>query len=673
MKRIFVDNDNGSTSQPFWMPWGIGGLIWRYLLFLICLVAYMLLLCWLGGIRFGSPFSDDNAEYFERYGDAVEYQVPQDDPYVREFIDDEFNGADPIGSRRNIDNPSPNLPDRDDNRLYNVPDDEIITNPDDNKKQIVATRLNVILNSDATDETYNTFANHFKALYPSDQYFINYYNALTKMMQLTVPASERRAIKENLPSQIPEIDFKVFYEEIFENMAGPSDHNDPAFSDSKQSWPFAPIQAYDAWGITEGSPDVVVAVIDSYIDVTHPELAGRIVKPYSVDRQSANVLPPQGVAYSFEDPEAGPIYHGTHVAATAVGAIDNAQGSAGIAPKASLMPISVGEQITSMKLIDATLYAIYQGADVVNISIASYFPEGTDEISLSEQVEYIMQEAREQQEVWDYIFDLANQRNCMIVWAAGNCNVLSGLDETKRNNTTLRVSAVDPSLNKADFSNYGKYDRYNLNYSDVSAPGYDIYSAGPANNYGFCSGTSMAAPIVTGAVALMKSLNPTLTNSEIISILKETGKPLPTEQHIGNLIQIRDALSAVSGQTANFDAIIENHDEIIGTWETTEERTVTTTDGVPTGDMCHIFLIFNTPTSGRIQYREDNGNVYSAPFSARFENDKLYIDQNGHATAPGQSDSYIESHLVCERGQNGTLVSYNTRDPQSRFYFIRRS
>lgn len=663
MKRTVIDQTEQKNSASTLSPWGLGGALWRYLVFLAALVAYLLLFQLAGSCSHSSSAVAPD--------EPISYDIPDDDNYVRDYINNPDGNVDPIGDQRNIDNPSPALPSPDDNRLIDVPDDEIITNPDDEYKQIVSTRLNVILNSDATDQTYNTFANKFKSLYPGSQYSINYYNALTKMMQLTVPADERVRIKENLPSQIPEVDFKIFYEEIFSGMAGAGDHNDPAFNNRSESWQFAPIQAFDAWEITKGSPDVVVAVIDSYIDVTHPELTGRIVKPYSVSRRNSNVLPPEGSTFTLDDD--GTIYHGTHVATLAVGALDNNEGTAGIAPECSLMPISLGDQITSMKLIDATLYAIYQGADVINISIASAFPDGIDEFSLQEQMEYIMQEAREQEDVWDYIFDLANQRNCTIVWAAGNCNVLSGLDETKRNDTTLRVSAVDRDLNKSEYSNYGLYDRYNINYSDVSAPGTDIFSAVPGNKYGVCSGTSMAAPIVAGAVALMKSINPTLTNAEIIDILKRTGRKMPEDQHVGNLIQIRDALEAVNGEVANFDEIHENPDEIIGLWETTEQRTVVdSTTGDPTGEMCHIFLEFTSPTAGTIHYREDDGDDYSSRFTARFTDNRIYIDQTSPATAPNRDDSYVVNNIVCERGENGLLESFSAHNPQSRFFFIRR-
>jgi len=103
----------------------------------------------------------------------------------------------------------------------------------------------------------------------------------------------------------------------------------------------------------------------------------------------------------------------------------------------------------------------------------------------------------------------------------------------------ITVSAVDKNnrnLNKANFSNYGSF-------STISAPGVNIYSTVGKNDYQTMDGTSMAAPIVSGAVALMKSLNNNITNKQIICILQNTG--LETQGNIGKLIQIDKALQKV--------------------------------------------------------------------------------------------------------------------------------
>ena len=106
-----------------------------------------------------------------------------------------------------------------------------------------------------------------------------------------------------------------------------------------------------------------------------------------------------------------------------------------------------------------------------------------------------------------------------------------------RSNNVINVSAVDQKNNRTSFSNYGKL-------SHVSAPGIDIYSSTPGNNFKFFPGTSMAAPIVTGAIALMKSIKPDLSTAQIKDILRKTGKQ-SSDIRIGPTIQINKALEEV--------------------------------------------------------------------------------------------------------------------------------
>jgi hypothetical protein len=128
--------------------------------------------------------------------------------------------------------------------------------------------------------------------------------------------------------------------------------------------------------------------------------------------------------------------------------------------------------------------------------------------------------------------------------AAGNDNVLTGIEALQRPESFITVSATDKSNNgiqKANFSNYGTY-------TNISAPGVGIYSTVGSNGYQKMDGTSMAAPIVSGAVALIKSLNSSITTNEIICILENTGTP--TQGSIGSLIQIDKALQKVNTPTA---------------------------------------------------------------------------------------------------------------------------
>lgn len=664
MKKFDVNPGENKNGSP-WRPWGGFGTLWRYLLFLALLTAFCLLVANLRGCDRGDSSWSDYRHDFPDAIEIPEYDAPEGSD-LWEIIsspegDNPFDG--------NISNPDPALPSPYDNRIIDVPEDEIVTNPENPYKQMVATRLNVILDSEADDGTYNNFARQFKQLYPGSEYSINYYNRITKMMQLTVPEDKCQYIHDNLNSQIPDIDFKIFYEEIFAASASAADHNDPAFKDRKQSWYFAPIQAYDAWEVTRGSGDVVVAVIDNFIDVTHPELAGRVVKPYSVARQSANVLPPSGVAYSFEDPNCD-IYHGTHVAATAVGALDNGQGTAGIAPGCKLMPISLGDQMTSMKILDALLYAINQGADVVNLSLGNYYPDQVLSTPVQEQIEYAREQGKYVQDIWDYVFKLADERNCTIVWAGGNQGLITGLDEFKRNPNTVRVSAVDRSLRRPKFSNYGLYENMDINYSDVSAPGVEIYNAGPGNNYGYCDGTSMAAPIVTGAIALMKSVNPNLTNAEVVKIIRESARPLPVADHAGGLLQIRSALDKVNATVANFDEIKRDNSKIVADWETTERQRVTV-DNKPTDYFAHVLLHFTSPSGGTITYREDTGNNYTAPFRATIHDDRIEVEQLQYAYSPTGPNYYDKMKFIGTRGENGQLEC--KRAVGNVFYLVRKN
>lgn len=690
MRRIHIDNGNGGKESRKGMP--IGGLIWRYLLFLVLLFGFLLLLRWLLSLP-DNNVSDsdtidviDNDHYFddidedeinnrvieipEYYNDSViDERIYRDNPGLRDIIEEELPGE-----GGNFRNPIPELPRPEDNFIRPVDPRDIINPDDDPYKQIDGSRIDVIL-EDISESNFNNFARRLKQLYPGDDVKIDYYNPEAGLIQIKVDPSQRENVKERIKSNITDIEYKIFDDVIFNAVSSASDYNDPAFKSTRKSWHFAPIQAYEAWDITKGSDDITVAVIDSYIDITHPELKGRIVKPYSVERKNRNVLPPSR-PYSFDRQEDAPMFHGTHVAALAVGALNNGAGAAGLAPNCKLMPISLGNDMSSVSILEGLLYAINQGADVVNLSIGTVFPQGIDSTPVNEQMEYINRTGKYQEDVWDYVFDLADKKNCTIVWAAGNCNVLSGMDETKRGENTLRVSAVGPDLKKADFSNFGNYASQGVNFSDISAPGVDIYSAGPANGYGFCPGTSMAAPIVSGAVALMKSVNPNLTNRQIIDILDKTGKTVDRDGHIGKLIQVRDALEQAAANVANYDKIKEDPNSITGMWQTTEELPVfDTASGKETGEMTHIFLKFTSINSGTIYYKESGGCLYSAPFSSKLQDEKLVIQQRGDATSSTCDRPFQQVTIECSRGENGMLkcLSYYGGNTRGNYYFLVRS
>lgn len=396
------------------------------------------------------------------------------------------------------------------------------------KPSIISNRINILMENE--DKSIFDLAKDFKAKYPGNKYKVVYYDNVVKRMQIEIPPEEREQIKQEIPSKFsPVYKLFAFDESLFESEYIP---NDPIFKDNNKRWYLDKIKATQAWDITRGSANIIVAIVDNGFNLQHPELKSKVVKPYNVWKHSKEVFPQQ-------------VDHGTHVAGTALAIGDNGQGICGIAPNCKFMPIQVANEkglMTTTSVLDGILYALYQGANVINVSLGGQF-KGLAQFSENKQRDLIQNHFKEEERLWLEIMKIATKHNATIVVAAGNDNVLAGIEALQRPDQFITVSAIDKnsrSLDKTDFSNYGSY-------SKISAPGVDIYSTSGPNGYQKMDGTSMAAPIVTGAVALMKSINNKLTSKEIICILQNTG--LTANDKVGKLIQLDKALQKVkSGQ-----------------------------------------------------------------------------------------------------------------------------
>lgn len=507
MKTIFFWKQLNKGRTPFWQPWGCLGCLGRFLLFIILLLLLLLLLSLFRKCESSRNGSDSN-----NVGDSTEIRWNE-----------------PIANGEDVGLPSPE---------QNVlpPFEETIPNPENNgATEIYPNLLYVIFDSEADDETFKAFAKKFSSLYPSPEHKIQYYNTGSKTAILDVPENRRDEICQKLPNQISEVDFLVVPVEVMTQYAEVIP-NDPAFKDANKSWYFKPIQAQEAWSITKGSSDIIVGIVDSYMDLNHPELKGdRCVFPFSVINGNSDVSPRAGAPADY----AG---HGTLVTAVAVGNANNNVGSSGIAPNCKFIPVSMGEKVNTITEVEGLLYCMYHGASVINLSCGANFPESITTMPLEKQIAFSEQYGKPQEKMWDYVFQLAEKRNVTIVWAAGNENCFDAMDTSKRNPNTIRVSAVGRDLKKADFSNFGNFAERNLYESTISAPGVDIWGALPNNKYDAWPGTSFSAPIITGVIALIKSQNKDLTTKQIIKILQGTGKPVAESPEIGNLVQIKDAL-----------------------------------------------------------------------------------------------------------------------------------
>lgn len=280
----------------------------------------------------------------------------------------------------------------------------------------------------------------------------------------------------------------------------------------------------EGWEITKGDPNIIVAVVDDGIDASHDILKDKIIKPYNVFTQDNRLSTGQG--------------HGTHVAGLAVG-LDKMfdKGVSGIAPKCKLMPVQVFDNgmCTFSSVTSGIMYAIHNGANVINVSIGPNF-RGLDILPIPDQDYIAKTQFKNEEKVWRRIINVANDHNAIIVFAAGNDNILASIPPENRTNSTVNVAAVDIQIKGTDFTNYGKG-------SNISAPGKGIYSSVPINDYAVFDGTSMAAPIVSGTIALMKSCKPEVTVADILHILQATGQRI--SDYVPPMVQVDDALIAL--------------------------------------------------------------------------------------------------------------------------------
>lgn len=403
-------------------------------------------------------------------------------------------------------------------------------NPDDlieeenTHQMIISDRVNVYLKN--SDDKIEDFAKKFKEKFPSSDYQIIYKDDKLRRIQIRVPETERVTIKDEIKEKLPNYKLLIWDETIFQG----GSFNDPDLKNNTRNYYFRNINMFDAWKITTGKKDIIIAVIDDGFDLNHDELNDNIVSPYNVLYQNNKVYANSELA------------HGTHVAGLAISEKNNAKGVCGIAPDCSFMPIQMsnkGGLFTSSAIIDGILHAINNGADVINLSIQIMHPEEAKQVTQKQLNQMLNNISRDDELFWNELFEIANDSNITIVFSAGNCEVLIGLDAMKRYDNIITVSATDIKNNKADFSNYGIK-------STISAPGVDIWSCKPGGGFVMQDGTSMSSPIIAGVVGLMKSINPNLTNKEIINILKTSGKSVdPT---IGPLVQVDKALELCGGQ-----------------------------------------------------------------------------------------------------------------------------
>ncbi|NJN87628.1 MAG: S8 family serine peptidase [Leptolyngbyaceae cyanobacterium SL_7_1] len=273
-------------------------------------------------------------------------------------------------------------------------------------------------------------------------------------------------------------------------------------------WGVDRVNAPDVWRQGYSGKGVVVAVLDTGVDYNHVDLGVNIWK--NAGEIEGNGIDDDGNGFiddvrgwNFDGNNNNPMDtdgHGTHVAGT-IAAQRNGFGVTGVAYDATIMPVKVlGDRGgTNTTVAQGIRYAVKNGADILNLSLGG----GAPSKEIEDAIRY------------------AVRQGSVVVMASGNESAKVPINPAKlADRWGIAVGAVDRRLQIADFSNLA--GKKQLDY--VVAPGVKIYSTAPNNQYQFLDGTSMATPHVAGVAALVLSANPTLSPSQIETILTSTAK-----------------------------------------------------------------------------------------------------------------------------------------------------
>jgi len=294
--------------------------------------------------------------------------------------------------------------------------------------------------------------------------------------------------------------------------------NDPYFS---SQWHLDQIFAEDAWDFETGDSSVKIAIVDSGVDTDHPDL--NVTTGYDYLDDDSNPNPD-----TANDDHYG-VPHGTSVAGIAAAKTNNSLGVAGVCQNCTIIPVRlIGGYISSFDIRNALKYAVDQGAWVVN---NSWGPDNSSCQNVSANsfqasaIDYGKSSGR-------------GGKGTIMVWAAGNDSCNTNTDGDLKNNDIVVVSALTSSGSFASYSNYGDevdvsagaasyttdiVGSYGYNYLSGSSDGDSLSNLDYTSVF---SGTSAAAPVVTGAIALMLAANPDLTFSGAMNCLKSTARKI---------------------------------------------------------------------------------------------------------------------------------------------------
>lgn len=288
--------------------------------------------------------------------------------------------------------------------------------------------------------------------------------------------------------------------------------NDPHFA---SQWGLTRIHCPEAWNRTTGSAAIIVAVVDTGVDLDHPELAPLLVAGRDFVNLGTAPTPPDGFRFEgdFNTVDNDPmdeVGHGTHVAGTIACLSDNGAGVAGISWQCRIMPVRVLARIvnnantsdvrgtgSSADIAAGIRWAVDHGARVINMSLGG----PVDTFVERDAVAY------------------AVAHGVVVCAAMGNNGTGAEDSFPAAYPDVIAVGAIDQADRRAGFSQTGPH-------IDLCAPGVNILSTVWNNGFTTMSGTSMATPHVAGVAALILSIKPSLTAPQCADILRQTADPL---------------------------------------------------------------------------------------------------------------------------------------------------
>ncbi|MFB6615628.1 type VII secretion-associated serine protease mycosin [Streptomyces sp. NPDC085524] len=271
-----------------------------------------------------------------------------------------------------------------------------------------------------------------------------------------------------------------------------------------REWGLLALRAEEAWGTTRGD-GVTVAVLDTGVDDSHPDLAGQV--------QDGTDLVGMGAGRG----DRSWARHGTAMAGIIAGhghGPNRSQGVLGVAPQAKILPVRVileegdpgraqARESKGGALAEGIRWAADHGADVINLSLGDDSDSAHHEAGEDEAVQYAL------------------SKGVVVVASAGNGGESGDrVSYPAAYPGVIAVTAVDRRGRKAKFSTRNWY-------ATVSAPGVDVVIADPDRSYYEGWGTSAAAAFVSGAVALVRSAHPELSPAQIKKLLEDTASDSP--------------------------------------------------------------------------------------------------------------------------------------------------